>query len=120
MPESDLRASIGRPVPAVRADDLRRVWSFLASERARDPRVHGGAVNSVSLKLLAGLCDVNANVLAVWFRAALVEILLQQGGLDRWREGNSLRDKVFEVAASFPLPRGLENADFDAFVFALE
>jgi hypothetical protein len=120
MPESDLRASIGRPVPAVRAEEVRRVWSFLASEQARHPRVHGGAVSSVSLKLLASLCDPNANVLAVWFRAALVEILLQQGRLDRWREGDSLRDKVFEVAASFPLPRGLENADLDAFVAALE
>jgi hypothetical protein len=59
-------------------------------------------------------------VLAVWFRAALVEILLEQGRLDRWREGNSLRDKVFEVAASFPLPRGLENADLDAFLVAME
>ena len=120
MPESDLRASIGRPVLAVRVDDLRRVWSFLASEQARAPGVQGGAVSSVSLKLLAGLCDPNANVLAVSFRAMLVEILLRQGRLDRWREGNSLRDKVFEVAASFPLPRGLENADLDAFVFALE
>jgi hypothetical protein len=120
MPEYDLRASIGRPVPAVRADDVRRVWSFLASEQARDTRVREGATSSVSLKLLAGLCDANANVLAVWFRATFVDALLQQGRLDRWREGNSLRDRVFEVAASFPLPRGQENADLDAFVAALE
>ena len=120
MPESDLRASIEQPVPAVRADDVRRVWSFVASEQARDTRVQGGTTRSVSLKLLAGLCDANANVLAVWFRATLVDVLLQQGRLDRWREGNSLRDRVFEVAASFPLRRGQENADLDAFVAALE
>jgi hypothetical protein len=102
MPESELRASIGRP-----------------PSKARDPRVHGGAVSSVSLKLLASLCDPKANVVAVCFRSMLVETLLQQGRLDRWREGHSLRDKVFEVAASFPLPRGLENADIDAFVAAL-
>jgi hypothetical protein len=119
MTESYFRPFIGRPVPAVRAEDVRRVWSFLASEQARHPRVHGGAVSSVSLKLLGGLCDVNANVLAVWFRAALIETLLQQGPLEGWREGDSLRDRVFEVAASFPLPRGLENADLDAFVAAL-
>jgi hypothetical protein len=101
-------------VPAVRTDDLERVWSFLASEQG------GGQGNSVSLKLLAGLCDSNADVLAVWFRATLVQTLLQQGRLGRWREGKSLRDKVFEVAAEFQFPRGPGNADLDALVAALE
>jgi hypothetical protein len=105
---------IGKPVPAVRTDDLKRVWSFLASEQ------RGVQGRSVSLKLLSGLCDSNADVMAGWFRATLVETLLQQGRLDRWREGNSLRGKVFEVAAGFPFPQGPENADLDALVAALE
>jgi len=66
------------------------------------------------------LCDTTANVLAVFLRATLVEALMGQEGSDRWREGKSLRDKVVDVAASFPLPRGVENADFAAFVAALE
>jgi hypothetical protein len=114
MPESALRAFIGRPVPAVHPDDLKRVWSFIASEQG------GGPGNSVSLNLFAGLCDANANVLAVWFRATLVKALLQQGQLEGWREGASLREKVFEVAASFPLPQGPESFDPDAFIAALE
>jgi hypothetical protein len=114
VPESALGAFIGRPVPAVRADDLERVWSFLASEQG------GVQGRSVSLKLLAGLCASNADVLAVWFRATLVETLAQQGRLSRWREGNSLSGKVFEVAAGFPFPQGPGNADLDAFVAALE
>jgi hypothetical protein len=111
MAENDLRAYIGRPVPAALAEDVKRVWSFMAA---------GGATSSVSLKLLAGLCEANANVLAVSFRAMLVDILLQQSRLDRWRQGKNLSEKVFGVAASFPLPRGLENADPDAFIAALE
>jgi hypothetical protein len=117
MPESYFRPSLGRPVPAVGAEDLRRVWTFLASERARGA-YEGG--ESIALKLLADICEANANVLAVWFRATLVEAVMQQRGSDRWREGKSLRDRVFEVAASFPLPRGVENADFAAIVAALE
>jgi hypothetical protein len=80
-------------------------------------RVQGG---SVDLKLLADLCDVNTNVLAAFFRVTLIEILMQQGRSGRWCEGNRVRDKVFEVAASFPLPRGPENADLAALVAALE
>jgi hypothetical protein len=112
QPQSAFNAFIGKPVPVVRADDVRRVWSFLASEQ--------GPGRSVSLKLLAGMCDLNADVLAVWFRATFVEILLHQGLLERWREGNSLRGKVFEVAAGIPFPHGPGNADPDAFVSALD
>jgi len=118
MAESDFRASLGRPVPEVHADDLRRVWSFLASMQAADTKAQEGA-NSVSLKLLAGLCDPHANVLAVSFRAMLIEILLRQGRLGRWRQGDSLTDRVFEITASFPLPQGLEKADLDALIAAL-
>jgi len=118
MSDSALRAFVGRPVPAVHVGDVKRVWSFLASEQPADPRVQRQA--SFNLKLLAGLCDKNADVLAVWFRATLVEALRKEGRLERWREGNSLRDKVFDVAAAFPLPGGPANADLGAFVAALE
>lgn len=117
MSESNFRAFIGQPVPAVAARDVRRVWTFLAAEQARDTRGQGTAD---SQKLLAGLCGENANVLAVFFCATLVGALIKQGRLARWREANNLHDRVFEVAANFPLPRGPENADPDAFVAALE
>ena len=71
------------------------------------------------MKLLAGVCIANANVLAVFLRVTLIGALMQQKESDRWREGNGLRDKVFEVAATWPLPRGVENADLPAFVAAL-
>ena len=112
MPDSDLRAYIKQPVPAVRAVDVRRVWSCLASEQA-----HG--TSSISLKLLAALCDENANVLAVWCRATLVGALPREGRLEQWRQGDGLRDEVFELAATFPIPRGLQGVDLDAFVDAL-
>jgi hypothetical protein len=117
MPEAGL-PFIGGPVPVVRADDLKRVWSFLA-ETARDSKGQG-VTTGVDIKLLAGLCDKDADVLAVWFRATLITALLKQRRLDRWREGDSLRARVFELAASFPLPQGVEHADYNGFIAAIE
>jgi hypothetical protein len=71
------------------------------------------------VKLLAELCAPGAKVMAVWFRSALITMLLHQGLLEGWRDGNTLLERVFEVAASFPLPKGPENVDPDAFVAAL-
>jgi len=64
MAESGFGAFIRKPVPAVRIDDPRRVWSFL-DKQARDTRSQGGA--AVGMKLLAVLCAPKANVLAVFF-----------------------------------------------------
>lgn len=116
MRQSGFGAFIGEPVPAVQADDLRRVWSFL-NEQARDTRFKGRT--AVNMKLLADLCAPKADVLAVYFRATLIDALLQQGRLDRWREGNGLVERVFEVAATFSLPQGLESANLDALVAAM-
>jgi hypothetical protein len=110
MSQSGFGEFVGKPVPAVWVDDVRRVWSFL-TEQARG--------TGVNVKLLSDLCAPNANILAVYFRATLITALLQQGQIDRWRDGNSLLERVFEVAASFPLPKGLENVDLDAVVAAL-
>jgi hypothetical protein len=111
--KSALKAFVGGPVPTVGAEDLRRVWSFLASEQSEAQR-------SVSLNIVAGLCEPKAEALAVWLRTTLIQALLQRGRLDPWRDGSSLRDKVFEVAAKFPLPKGPAEADLDAFVAAME
>jgi hypothetical protein len=116
MGQPDLEA-LNEPVPTVRSADIRRVWSFLALEKARDPSAQAGI--GIDYQVLAQQCNANSNVLAVFLRATLVEGLLQQGLLAKWREGNELRDCVFEVAATFPLPRGLADFDAKAFITAL-
>jgi hypothetical protein len=40
---------------------------------------------------------------------ALISILLQEGFLENWREHDSLHKGVFEAAAVFPLPNGLQS-----------
>ncbi|MGB9456752.1 MAG: hypothetical protein WCB12_11955 [Bryobacteraceae bacterium] len=72
------------------------------------------------MSMVAGLCGPKADPLAVSFRLALIQALLRRGRLDRWRNGSTLQDEVFEVAAKFPLPKGPAEADLDALVAALE
>jgi hypothetical protein len=115
MSHSVLRAYLGKPVARVRVEDLRRVWSFQDSERDGNRATRG-----VTPAVLASLCEPNADVLAVWFRAILMRILLQGGLLDQWRKGTVLPDKVFTVLAEFPLPEGPAAADLGAIVAAIE
>jgi hypothetical protein len=116
MAEQDLQALAGQPAPPVAADGLRRVWSF-PSENDLDTKSQGGT--GISIKLLAEHCEPHANVLAVYFRVVLLQILRLQGPLRPWQDGNNLYDSVFELAARFPLPRGAMAADFDAFIAEL-
>ncbi len=117
MAQSHFERAMNEPVPSTNSTDVRRVWSFLALESARDPMSQAGV--SYSVQVLAKQCDPDSNVLAVFLRASLVDALLQLGLLDGWREGNELRDRVFEVAAKFPLPAGLTDVDFQGFIKAL-
>jgi hypothetical protein len=104
-------------IPLVDAMDVRNVWSFLAFERARDTSVQCGAV-AINESVVADQCGVNANVLAVFLRATLVDSLREQGLLDSWRDENGLRDIVFEVASRFPISH-LLDFDSSAFITAL-
>jgi hypothetical protein len=115
MSESAFIASVGGPVPTVRAEDLRRVWSFWVSELSGAQAGIG-----ISLNIVADLCESKADALSVWLRMTLIQALLQCGQLDPWRDGNILRDNVFEVAAIFPLPKGPAEADLGALLAAMK
>ena len=92
----------GKPVPAVDAGDLKRVWEF-TSEAVR----HGSG--AVDVRLIIRQCNEGADPLAVFFRAALLSPLLDSDLLENWRDGNRPRDVVFQTLATFPLPDGIQN-----------
>jgi hypothetical protein len=48
-----------------------------------------------------------------------INLLLKQGQLESWRDGNTLRDRVFQIASVFPLDHGLARADAGASIAAL-
>ena len=116
MGAPSFRALMEQSVPVVKAPDIKRVWSFLASERTPGTSAPIG----ICMRLLANHCDADSNVFAVCLRAMLVETLLQQGLLEEWRVGDGLRESVFEVAATIPLSRGLSDIDPKAFIAALQ
>jgi len=49
----------------------------------------------------------------------LLGILLQQGVLENWRENDGFSKVVFDAAAEFPLPTGLQGLNPDEFVAVL-
>ena len=109
--------SSGKPVPAVDASDMKRVWE-LTSEAPRPAGMASGAVGW-DVRLIAGQCSKGADTLAVFFRAALLGPLLESGLLDEWRDGDRLHDVVFQALAMFPLPEGVQKFRADEFADAL-
>jgi hypothetical protein len=102
-----------RRLPPVKADDLKRVWELMRRVKAE----HGGQGVGVSIdvRFISQQCDPSADVIAVFFRVALLQSLLQAGLLDHWREANEPRALVFQVGATFPLDQcvqGFDPADF--------
>jgi hypothetical protein len=100
--------SSAKPVPAVAASDMKRVWA-LTSEA---PRPEGAALGSVGwdIRLIAGQCSQGADPLAVFF---------ESGTLDDWRDGDHPHDVVFQALATFPLPKGIQAFRPDEFADAL-
>ena len=101
------------PIPAVKALDIQRLWSLQSQHPAS-----GGV--SISVEVIRQICDSEAaDPIAVWARTALVSILLQMGVLEGWRTKDGLRKEVFEAAAVYPLPSGLQGLNPNDFVATL-
>jgi hypothetical protein len=110
---TDIRSiASGKPVPPVHADDLKRVWyairDIMGACHITEDHVPGQSVG-IDARLLAPYCEPGADVGAVSVRAFLLRMFLQLGLLDEFREGNELRDTVFQVAAVFPMEQGVER-----------
>ncbi len=111
----DPESVISGAIPAVSPLAVQRLWSL----QAQLPPESRGAV-SFSAKLIAQICEPDSSdPIAVWARFALIGILLQQGLLEKWREHDSLHNSVFEAAAVFPLPNGLQGVNADDLVNTL-
>jgi hypothetical protein len=109
--------SSGKPVPAVDASDMKRVWE-LTSEAPDSQTAALGAV-SWDARLIAGQCSQGADPLAVFFRVTLLRLLLENGLLDEWLDGDRPDHIVFETLAAFPLPEGFQGFRPDEFIESL-
>jgi hypothetical protein len=96
----------GDPLPPVNADDLKRVWDLMRKVIAD----HGTGVG-IDARIIAQQCAPGGDVNAIFFRAALLQHLLQSGELDDWREGSEPGALVFRVGAVFPMEQGVQGFD---------
>ena len=105
----DFWGARGNAVAAVSPDDLRNVWKMMRDLQAHTP---AGQSGSFSSELYENACSPGANVVAVWYRASILEVLqmLPENPLMPWSHEGELDDAVFQIAATFPmkkLPIGL-------------
>ena len=106
----------GTPLAPVTAHDLRRVWSLIQGMTGQLEQKGITEGLGFDARLISQHCEPGADVIAVFFRAALLQHFFQAGLLDDWREANELSDPVFRVAAIFPMEQGVQGFDPAAFI----
>jgi hypothetical protein len=108
----DLKSIIDGNIPAVNPLDIQRLWALQSQH-------HGDSI-SYSTKAILQVCEsASADPVAVGARTMLVGTLLAQGTLENWRETGGLNKAVFDVAAVFPLPTGLQGLNPSEFIALL-
>lgn len=93
----------GVPTPTANPADIRRMWEFTSKIREEQ-----GATNAHIGFRPAGLPIgvPEASLGAVWVRTGLLDLLVQTGVLKPWTPGSEYEQRVFEVAANFPIRVG--------------
>lgn len=86
-------------IPSVSPDDLRNVWTMM-----RDVPGQQGSV-SIDNRMYESRCSPGANVMAVWSRASMLDLLNKVGVLSARLHNGEFDDAVFQVAATFPMKR---------------
>ena len=105
----DLKSMIDGNIPAVSSIDIQRFWAMQSQ--------YPGAICT---KAILQVCESDsADPVAVGARTILLRVLLEQGVLENWRENDSLSKVVFDAAAAFPLPAGLQGVNPSEFVSLL-
>jgi hypothetical protein len=108
----DFKSIIDGNIPAVSALDIERLWALQSQ--------HPGDSVSYSTKAILQVCEAaSADPVAVGARTMLIGTLLEQGALENWRESDGLNKAVFDVAAVFPLPTGLQGLNPSEFIALL-
>ncbi len=109
--------SSGKPVPAVDAGDMKRVYELISGA----PRSKSAAPGAVGwdTSLIANQCSQGAEPVVVFFRVAILKSLFDSGSLDEWRDRDRPSDVMFQTMATFPLPNGIQSFRPDEFASAL-
>jgi hypothetical protein len=100
-------------IPSVNPADLRSVEAVQRDVRSRFP----GQQIIMDDDAWKRACSPEADLFAMFYRIAFLEMLADQGLLSPWLHNGELDDAVFEVFAAFPIKRiprgGQEGFPFD-------
>ena len=98
-----LGADQGAAIPPVDPIDIRHLQELHEKFNAqhRDAGMEG--CGSIDARVMASACSPGADMGAVWLRASLLGIMVQQGFLAEWQRGKELDKAVYRVAATIPL-----------------
>ena len=83
--------------PEVSPSDLRAVWTLMQNLQA-----HGqpGESTAIDIRTYRSVCSPDADAQAVWTRTLILQIMNHV--MHGWSDHSNM-DKVFEVAARFPM-----------------
>jgi hypothetical protein len=102
----------GVPAPQVDPSDLKSLWEFVSafhksnSSRPTETGPRCGESVGIDSELLTRHCSPGANVPAVMFRCQFLMLLIQQGLLAPWLEGEEPSECLFQVLATYPVHVG--------------
>ena len=109
---ADSPASEDGSVAPVDPSDLKSTWKMQQDVLAQ----HGSGQHiGISRSVYARACSPGADVMAVWYRATILQLLAEGAGLLPPELPEAVRDAVFRVAAKFPMKRlevGVEHKGF--------
>ena len=94
-PKTDENGFVASVDPA----DLRKICNLYREIQARHP----GAHFRIDINLLERVCSLGTDAKACAYRSSILSLLQEMGVLSRWVGNGELDQRVFDVAASFPI-----------------
>lgn len=104
------------PIPPVQPDDLRTAWTMFKGLEDGTP---GAAQTSISTSVVAQRCSLGADVMALFWRVAIIDAMIRERLLDPWCRSGEPDDTVFEKAARAPLAGGPNDVDASSILDSL-
>jgi hypothetical protein len=93
----------GAAISPVDPIDLKHVLELYERVDAQRHNLGMEGSGAIGADLMATECSPGADVGSVWFRSALLGLMVKQGVLADWQHGTQLDDGVYRVAATMPL-----------------
>jgi len=109
----DPTSVLDTPIPSVDPLDLQIFW---AVQSCHSDNVGVGYTTSA---IFTACKSPTADPIAIWARSIFIHMLVKQGLLDKWRDGQEIQKVVFDAVAAYPMPNGLRQADPTGLIITL-